>query len=288
MVNGTATDTTYNSIVSWSLLYSDDTISGGNTYPASHVSYDNTESGLDADNAQDAIDELKANGLGGMIKLTGTTSQQLFTALNGMTEDQKNRCVIALTCQGYNSVFRLHCSAKVQSTGGFVFKYTNVVSATYTQQIVLSTNDSSIVLIDDKNSTTTNITITSWKILYQDDSVSGGNTYPASQVTLESGGTVEDRFDAINLGNVVNVHSYTENAPYTCPSDGYFYIAHSSPGGVVIAGIKSGTTNRATYASAAYTNSKTGYNSIFVKKGMRLFLLSEVGGTATISFYPLE
>lgn len=270
------------------MLYSDDTISGGNTYPASQVSYDNTESGLDADNAQDAIDELKANGLGGMIKLTGSNISELVTALNGMTEDQKDRCVIVVTTTQTNAIFRLRRSRTTKNNTADAYTSEIVNSSSSTTQFTLNVLDATITQINDSDSTVVPLTIKSWQILYQDDSVSGGNTYPASQVTLESGGTVEDRFDAINLGSVVNVRSYTESTPYVCPSDGYLYIAHSSPGGVVIAGIKSGTTNRVTYASAAYTNSKTGYNSIFVKKGMRLFLLSEAGGTATMSYYPLE
>ena len=65
------------------MLYSDDTISGGNTYPASQVSYDNTESGLDADNAQDAIDEvadrINSNIIGTAVNISKYTSSNQYT-----------------------------------------------------------------------------------------------------------------------------------------------------------------------------------------------------------------
>ena len=57
VVSGTATDTIYNTINVWTILYADDSL-GGNTYPANRVSYDNTESGLESTNVQDAIDEV--------------------------------------------------------------------------------------------------------------------------------------------------------------------------------------------------------------------------------------
>ena len=66
VVSGTATDTTYSTINSWTILYSDDSL-GGNTYPANRVSYDNTESGLDADDVQEAIDEIAAGGVSTVI-----------------------------------------------------------------------------------------------------------------------------------------------------------------------------------------------------------------------------
>ena len=61
VVSGTSTDITYNTINEWTILYSDDTISGGNTYPAYKVSFDNTDTDLESVNVQDVILELEEN-----------------------------------------------------------------------------------------------------------------------------------------------------------------------------------------------------------------------------------
>lgn len=107
-------------------------------------------------------------------------------------------------------------------------------------------------------------------------------SYPASKVLLNSGDSVEERVDAniISQAARVDISSYGESNPYTCPTDGYVVIrsdSDSNSGGFVkvngslLLNVVSGT--RITLP-------------MYVKKGAIAYC--SVSGTAIVYFYPLS
>ena len=107
--------------------------------------------------------------------------------------------------------------------------------------------------------------------------------YPATQVMLSDGVTsVEDALDGLTadtFGTSVDITSYTASNKYTCPSDGYIYLSTSSAGAYVTISLGG------PYISAIQGGSN--YNSIFVKKGLRVWTVTS-NGTFGVHFYPLQ
>ena len=99
------------------------------------------------------------------------------------------------------------------------------------------------------------------------------DTYPASQVMMSDGDSVEDRVNAHTIdGDFIDITSYIYNSgtynDYTAPSDGYvvFKYTSNSDGGVLV------KTDKNTHISM--TTTKELVQTIFVKKGMQFCFAS--------------
>lgn len=92
---------------------------------------------------------------------------------------------------------------------------------------------------------------------------------------------VESRVTANALGVAIDTHTYTENNPYICPSDGYFMYGNSytTPGtaNFYIAS-PNGSNPLLLVAISSTTNSDR--RAVFVKKGMRIYQLSATTGNS--------
>ena len=106
--------------------------------------------------------------------------------------------------------------------------------------------------------------------------------YPASQVMMSDGVTsVEDALDASTFGTAVDISSYnTPGNKYTAPSDGYAMVRASSSGALALLAVES------VYITASQSGG-VGYASIYVKKGMRMYINYQTG-TIEAYFYPLQ
>lgn len=154
-------------------------------------------------------------GYGGMIKINGITLADLIAALNGMTEDQKTRCEVLLYLNGENltNFFVLkRCNVTISNVGSETHdiyscsddevtiydgttRITHYATSLHITKLTSGTT-AKISRVSGSNGYDLTSSLSSWSILYQDDSTSGGNTYPASQVYLSGGGNVEDALAA--------------------------------------------------------------------------------------------
>ena len=91
--------------------------------------------------------------------------------------------------------------------------------------------------------------------------------------------SVENRVDAHTFGTAVDISSYTSSNKYTCPSDGYVYLSTSSVDSYVTASINN--------ALISAMHGGSNYNSIFVKKGMKVWIATS-NGTFGAWFLPLQ
>lgn len=98
---------------------------------------------------------------------------------------------------------------------------------------------------------------------------------------------MENRVTANALGVAVDTHTYTENNPYICPSDGYFMYGNSyTTPGTANFYIASPDGSNALLLVAMSSTSNSDRRVVFVKKGMRLYQLSATTGNSL--FIPLE
>ena len=85
---------------------------------------------------------------------------------------------------------------------------------------------------------------------------------------------------------MVNLISYTESNKYTLPCDGYIQARASSTNLTIMVAIEGKNNNSLTfYLSADWQTDRYATNSIYVKKGMSVYMISTNGGA---SFYPLS
>jgi len=106
--------------------------------------------------------------------------------------------------------------------------------------------------------------------------------YPATQVMLESGDSVEEAIDELTadtIGTAVNISSYTSSNAYVFPSDGYVLI-HSSSANAYVSFKISGMTWLSRQGGSDY-------QLLYVKKGMTGYVLGSQGSFEAY-FYPLQ
>lgn len=110
----------------------------------------------------------------------------------------------------------------------------------------------------------------------------------ADKCMLSDGVTsVEDRLDANTFGTAVDISGYnTAQTKYTCSSDGYLYLAANDTSGYVVANV-SGSGIPAISHSAVNAGIRYNYNSLYVKKGMKIYI-SVSSGSITAYFYPIS
>lgn len=96
---------------------------------------------------------------------------------------------------------------------------------------------------------------------------------------------VEETVTANEIGSYVNITSYT-STPYVCPCDGYAHV-RSNAAGTIMQILIQGATTGALYLKA---NGESGgeFDSISVRKGMRLTTIKTGTGDAQAYFIPLE
>ena len=84
----------------------------------------------------------------------------------------------------------------------------------------------------------------------------------------------------------VNLSSYTQSNKYTLPSDGYIKARATSTILTIMVAIECKNNDSPTfYLSADWQTDRYATNSIYVKKGMHVYMISPNGGA---SFYPLS
>lgn len=115
-------------------------------------------------------------------------------------------------------------------------------------------------------------------------------SYPADKVMMSDGVTsVEDALDGLNANNLsgrVDITAYT-TSKYVAPSDGYLYlIAGSTSSTYISAEVYGSNEGNKIITTATFNNSNT-YNSLYVKKGMKILIIANNNGGAAY-FVPLS
>lgn len=113
---------------------------------------------------------------GGVMRVGGLNLSSLISALSGMSDNQKNRCDIIIndtySLTQYDST--TYTNSSIQSNGSVISYILDTTTPEFKSRV---------------GSTDTPINVTSWKIIYADDSISGGNSYPANRVSYDNAGT---------------------------------------------------------------------------------------------------
>ena len=134
-----------------------------------------------------------AGKYGGVMKITGNNLNTLIAALADMTDNQKSRADIVINntyvVTQFDSTTYINSCIKAN---GSVISY------------IL---DTSVPVFKSRvGSTDTTITVKSWKVLYADDSISGGNSYPADRIAVEGD---------VNLAAMISANPLSHNGIYT-------------------------------------------------------------------------
>lgn len=97
---------------------------------------------------------------------------------------------------------------------------------------------------------------------------------------------VNGKLDKNSLGMPIDLSSYTQSNKYTLPSDGYIQARANSTLLTIMVAIEGKNNDSPTfYLSADWQTDKFATNSIYVKKGMHVYMISQNGGAA---FYPIS
>lgn len=84
----------------------------------------------------------------------------------------------------------------------------------------------------------------------------------------------------------IDLSSYTQSNKYTLPSDGYIQARANSTLLTIMVAIEGKNNDSPTfYLSADWQTDRFATNSIYVKKGMHVYMISQNGGAA---FYPIS
>ena len=103
--------------------------------------------------------------------------------------------------------------------------------------------------------------------------------------------TIDELVDIRNndLGKSIDISGYTGSNPYTTLSDGYLVVvARSGTNARVIAGVMGSTSTYSVTISAHYINGGNMWNSLYVKKGSRLYTNSMTSSSEYALFMPLQ
>lgn len=94
------------------------------------------------------------------------------------------------------------------------------------------------------------------------------------------------KLEQSNIVETVNLSSYTQSNKYTLPSDGYIQArANSNIPTIMVAIEGKNSDSPIFYLSADWQTDRFATNSIYVKKGMHVYMISQNGGA---SFYPIS
>lgn len=94
------------------------------------------------------------------------------------------------------------------------------------------------------------------------------------------------KLEQSNIVETVNLSSYTQSNKYTLPSDGYIQARANSNIPTIMVAIEGKNNDSPTfYLSADWQTDRFATNSIYVKKGMHVYMISQNGGA---SFYPIS
>lgn len=98
--------------------------------------------------------------------------------------------------------------------------------------------------------------------------------------------SVNGKLEQSNIVETVNLSSYTQSNKYTLPSDGYIQARANSNIPTIMVAIEGKNNDSPTfYLSADWQTDRFATNSIYVKKGMHVYMISQNGGA---SFYPIS
>lgn len=97
---------------------------------------------------------------------------------------------------------------------------------------------------------------------------------------------INGKLEQSNIVEAVNLSSYTQSNKYTLPSDGYIQARANSNIPTIMVAIEGKNNDSPTfYLSADWQTDRFATNSIYVKKGMHVYMISQNGGA---SFYPIS
>lgn len=97
---------------------------------------------------------------------------------------------------------------------------------------------------------------------------------------------VNRKLDKNSLGMPIDLSSYTQSNKYTLPSDGYIQARASSTNLSIMVAIEGKNNDSPTlYISADWQTDRYATNSIYAKKGMRVYMITSNGGA---TFYPIS
>ena len=115
-----------------------------------------------------------------------------------------------------------------------------------------------------------------------DNTGTGLSATNAQDAITELNGKLEQN----NIGKSIDLSSYTQSNKYILFSDGYIQARASSTNLTIMVAIEGKNNDSPTfYLSADWQTDRYATNSIYVKKGMRVYMISTNGGA---SFYPLS
>ena len=98
--------------------------------------------------------------------------------------------------------------------------------------------------------------------------------------------TLNGKLDKNSLGMPIDLSSYTQSNKYTLTSDGYIQARANSTLLTIMVAIEGKNNDSPTfYLSADWQTDRFATNSIYVKKGMHVYMISQNGGAA---FYPIS
>ena len=97
---------------------------------------------------------------------------------------------------------------------------------------------------------------------------------------------INRKLDKNSLGMPIDLSSYTQSNKYTLPSDGYIQARASSTNLSIMVAIEGKNNDSPTlYISADWQTDRYATNSIYAKKGMRVYMITSKGGA---TFYPIS
>ena len=111
--------------------------------------------------------------------------------------------------------------------------------------------------------------------------------YPATQVMMSDGVTsVEEAIEANNLGVAIDISNATQSNPFTASSDGYVCMNTGSNDAFCVIAICGNNMQASIPKSVCFTNGHNMYDTIFIRKGMKVYK-GQFTGTLAINFIPL-
>ena len=109
---------------------------------------------------------------------------------------------------------------------------------------------------------------------------------PDAKAVADGFADVNGKLDKNSLGMPIDLSSYTQSNKYTLPSDGYIQARANSTLLTIMVAIEGKNNDSPTfYLSADWQTDRYATNSIYVKKGMHVYMISLNGGAV---FYPIS
>lgn len=109
---------------------------------------------------------------------------------------------------------------------------------------------------------------------------------PDAKAVADAYTELNGKLDKNSLGMPIDLSSYTQSNKYTLPSDGYIQARANSTLLTIMVAIEGKNNDSPTfYLSADWQTDRFATNSIYVKKGMHVYMISQNGGAA---FYPIS